>query len=181
MAVLEGLSVRPLTLEDAESVATLMNVCALETEGKPETTPEEVKRFWQMPGADLKRDMWLVTTSDGKVAAWGQVFNQSETYTLFFERGRVHPDYRGRGIGSYLLELAESRAREMIPLALPNARITMRSSVSIRNEAGEKFLQDHGFELIRQLWNMETTLEREPPKPHWAAGITVLPSLQGKE
>lgn len=181
MAVLEGLEVRPPTLEDAESVATLMNVCALETEGKPETTPEEVKRFWQMPGADLKRDMWLVTTSDGKVAAWGQVFNQSEKYTLYFERGRVHPDYRGRGIGSYLLELAESRAREMIPLAPPSARITVRSGASIRDEEGEKFLRDHSFELIRQFWNMETTLESEPPEPHWPAGITVRPFIEGKE
>ena len=100
---------------------------------------------------------------------------------MFFERGRVHPDYRGRGIGSYLLELAESRAREMMPLAPPHARITMRSGASIRNEEGEKFLRDHGFELIRQFWNMETTLESEPSEPHWPAGITVRPFIEGRE
>jgi ribosomal protein S18 acetylase RimI-like enzyme len=181
MTVIEGLTVRPPTLADAEGVATLMNVCSLEIEGRPETTPEEVLRFWQMPGVDLERDHWLVTTSDGKVAAQGAISDQSETHTMFFERGRVHPDYRGRGIGSQLLALAEARAREMVALVPPNARVTLRSGASSRNEAGEKFLRDHGFELIRYFWEMEIDLQSEPPEPHWPAGITVRPYIEGKE
>src|ERR1041385_2333095 len=92
MAALEGLEIRPPTLADAESVATLMNVCSLEIDGTPETTPEEVARFWQMPNADLEHNMWLVMTADGKLAAQGALFSEGETHTLLFERGRVHPE-----------------------------------------------------------------------------------------
>jgi GNAT superfamily N-acetyltransferase len=181
MTILEGLMIRPPTLADAEAVSTLTNVCALEIESKPATTPEEVARFWQLPGVDLAQNYWLVSTSDGKIAAYCGVSDQGETHTSLSEGGLVHPDFRGRGIGSHLLELAEARAREFIPLAPPNARVTLGSGVNSKNEIGQQFLIDHGFELRRHFYNMEITLDNEPAEPHWPAGISVRPYVEGQE
>ena len=68
----------------------------------------------------------------------------------------VHPDFRGRGIGSQFVELAESWARER---GLP--RLHMHSV----SDDGRRLYAARGFELIRFFWRMEIDLVEAPQPP----------------
>jgi mycothiol synthase len=78
------------------------------------------------------------------------------------DESAVHPDARGLGIGSRLLDRAEGWAR---------ANGLARLQVHVVNDDGRRLAESRGHELIRYFWRMEIDLEGEPPEPEAPAGI----------
>jgi len=79
---------------------------------------------------------WLVAERDGEVAGFAELtVDEVEVAWL-----HVHPEHRGVGIGTGLLE----RLRE----ALPPGVGRLRASVLDANVGGETFAQRHGFEHV---------------------------------
>ncbi|MBU0595839.1 GNAT family N-acetyltransferase, partial [Candidatus Bipolaricaulota bacterium] len=86
---------------------------------------------------------------------------------------RVHPDFRDRGIGSALLTWIEERAREVIPKAPSEARVTLGQGIWTQDEKAVPLLRAHGFEIVRHFWRMVTKLDAPIPAPVWPDGIAL--------
>lgn len=81
----------------------------------------------------------------------------SENLDRVWVEGGVHPDRRGRGLGSALLETVEALTR-----SLGRTRLTTHSAHDVGGpDQGGAFLHGHGFtvdlELIRRSWDLTAT------------------------
>src|ERR1044072_2258594 len=107
-----GQKLRSARWSDLEAVTQLIyEACAADGDTVVAVTAEELKHEWETPGFDLEQDAFLVETSAGQVVGYEEFFNEHEHAKLRTD-GYVHPDFRGRGIGTALLRIIEERARD---------------------------------------------------------------------
>jgi mycothiol synthase len=116
---------------------------------------------------------------DGQIAAYASVI-QRRNVQFFFE-ARVHPAYRGQGLGSHLLALVEQRAAELVPLAPPDAQVTLSGWCYSANQAAKQLLEAAGFVCNRHTWAMAIELPDPPAPPAWPAGITLRPFVAERD
>lgn len=150
MSLPEGYSVRPATEGDLAAMAALADAYDVADLGEPDTAPEHLADTWRVAGFDAERDAWLVVAPDGELAAFGLVEpTPGEVLESF---GRVHPQHRGLGLGTFLVASMEARAAERPgPTRLHNA-------VTATDVAARALLEGRGLELVRFFWHMEREL-----------------------
>ncbi len=166
-----GFVLRRPTMDDIEGILHLTQTCETEFAGRPETTLEDMRLWLQSPDFTLVTDAWLVLSPEGKVIAFASVDHSH--HARIFVGGDVHPDYRGRGIGTYLLQLNEERAYQHIAEAPTDVRVSMLTRLDERDDATRYLLEKHGYKQIRSFWRMKIELHEVPTVPQWAEGITV--------
>ena len=98
------LTLRPARWTDANAVAKLNHDVA-EREGDSlfVLTAEELANEWKNEGFNVERDVFVVETQDGHLVGSEEFYNESGHCKLKAD-GCVHPEFRGRGVGSSLLE-----------------------------------------------------------------------------
>ena len=174
-----GFTLRRPTLDDMSAVKRLLNDVEVAEYGIGETTESDMHMMWQRPGFALATDAWIVLAPAGDVVAYASVGNRQ--HIRVYEGVEVHPAYRGRGIGTYLLHLTEERAYQHIPEAPEGARVVLSGEVSDLNVAGQRVLEKNGFALIRNFWRMGIELQETPPVAQWPEGIAVCTLVPGME
>jgi mycothiol synthase len=173
----EGFSTRAPTREDAEEVAILISACQIADTGETYMSVEEMHDDWH--SLDLAEEAVIVTSPDGRTAAYADVFNRSFVIVSIY--GYVHPDYRGMGLGSYLVAWGERWTRDRMPQAQVNARVVAQHYINSANEAARRLLENSGYTPVRGIYVMETKLEEAPPLPHWPADISVRTFVPGRD
>jgi GNAT superfamily N-acetyltransferase len=170
----QGYGFRPATLDDLEAAVKVFNACSLELIGVDHKyTVEDTGLEWREPGFNLETDTRLALSPDSRVIGYCEVFNPDAPYVIAYCWGRVHPEFSGMGIGTHFLEWAESRAREDIPQAPPDARVAMRAFCLASDEKTIRLFTKAGFTHARYFFRMVTRFEEPPEEPEWPAGITV--------
>jgi mycothiol synthase len=134
---------------------------------------------WEDPEFDLERDAFVVETGDGRIVGYESFYNLHEHATLEMD-GYVHPDFKGRGIGTLLLRMVEARARGEIELAVPDVRVSLRGIIDNRDPQSHDLLRNEGYLPLRYHWRMEITLDSPPPAPKFPEGIELRPFMQGE-
>ncbi|HUE98672.1 MAG TPA: GNAT family N-acetyltransferase [Anaerolineales bacterium] len=163
------LRLRPVRLTDVEPVAQLMlEVCTADGDPTVAMTPEELEREWNTPGYELQKNAWIVETVDGRIVGYEE-FNNEYAHAAFMGDGYVHPEYKGRGIGTTLLRVLEARAQEELELAEPDLRVFIRNGMMMGDTVSRQMHEAEGYRPIRFSWRMEINLD-EPPR------LTVLPT-----
>ena len=175
MHALEGFAVRNCTLDDAAAVADLINLCDAHDGAAPEESAENLRQEWEQPNWDFAKYTRIVHNAAGQAIAYADFYPRKPHYVHLWAFGRVHPEYRNRGLGTALLHWAEAEARELIPLAPPEARVSFKSSVLSTVEPAVKLLTDNGMSLYRSFYQMEIDFAEHgpvsvPPAPE---GITI--------
>src|SRR5262245_58030546 len=128
-----GLKLRSVQWSDLNTVTQLIyDVCAADGDTIVAVTADELKHEWQTPGFNLEWDAFLVEASNGNVVGYEEFFNEYEHAKLRTD-GYVHPDFRGRGIGTALLRIIEQRARDELALAEPDVRVSLHSTIDNRD------------------------------------------------
>ncbi len=154
MAVLlKNLLARSPKEEDLVAIAELVRACDVDELGFADNTMEELTSYWHQPGFNLATDAWVITTNKGQVVGftcvWHREYDQIFTYVC------VHPEYRGRGIGTLLLRLVEERSRQLVRNARPGSRGTLCGTVSSLNEQAKRLFEREGYTAIRTIWRIE--------------------------
>lgn len=168
-----GYTVRPATIDDIEQAVALFNLCTQETQGTNGTDIDHVRTEWGTPNFDLESDTRLVFTPEGTLVGYVEFWDTQEPHVKLHCWGRVHPEHRGKGLGTALLQWAEARAHETLDRAPDGARVTLTQYASDKETYGRRLLEDHGYSVIRHFYRMRVDFDEEIPEPEWSRGITV--------
>lgn len=172
MAVLlKNLLARRPKTEDLEAIKELVMECDFAEHGFVGSTMEDLIVNWQRFEFNLATDAWVIVTIKGLVVGfacvWHRDYEQISTFVC------VHPEYRGRGIGTLLLRLAEERARQHVRNARPGARVTLSSTVSSINEQARRLFEREGYISIRQFWRIAVRLDESVDRPSRHADLKI--------
>jgi GNAT superfamily N-acetyltransferase len=96
---------RPLTMADAHAAYELYAAAELADAGAVAVEPADLVATWQMPSVDLAADAVGVTDAVGRLVGAAEVVLGTRA------KAAVHPDHRGRGLGTWLAAWCEDRAR----------------------------------------------------------------------
>ena len=163
--VLAGL--RPFNTGDIEALARLL-ISARAWPPAAVPAPQDVLLRWERRGVNPQNDVSVLPGENGELIAFKQaVLFRDGTPRLAFEIG-VHPQYRGRGIGSALYRMVVRRAAETAA-----AHVT---SPVYRKEGEERpectgFLEKRGFRPDHSYWQLRLDAIDKQAPPLWPAGI----------
>jgi mycothiol synthase len=118
-----------------------------------------LRQVWSRPDFDLGGDAWVVTNGAGRIVAYGQATRDERDIVESW--GVVHPEYRGRGIGSSLFDQIERRAADLLA-GVPSPRF--RNSINARDASAAAIAHAHGLRSVRHNWHMQIDLD-EPVEP----------------
>jgi len=167
----DGFVARPARPDEAVAVAALMNACDVADIGLSTNDPGDVERWWGEPGFDVSRDAWVVEAPDGSLAGYEQFEADGSAEGPRLD-GYTHPAHLGRGIGSWLLDVAERRAVE------DAAGRGHEGPVSVfhgcwSGTGPSRFLRARGYAWTRCFLRMGIAFDGRPPAPVWPEGIRV--------
>jgi len=166
-----GFTVRPATLNDAEAVVDLFNQFSQAKLGLTEASVEETEKEWGVPGFDMEQDTRLILTPESQVVGYTDVWAIDETPVHPIVWGRVHPDFEGRGLGSYLLDWGERRAQDVLERVPAEARVSMHAFTEQNVTEARQLLEDRGWKPVRYSFRMRVEMQEPPPEPQWPEGI----------
>ena len=156
----DGLSVRRATVDDAPAINELITAADVAVQGWTESSESELLGWWRMN--DLEQSSWVLH-DETDVYAYGVLFAHGDTAAL---DGFVHPDHRGRRLGSFLVARAEERARD---LGQPKLHAYSLAGDTRAHALFEEF----GMRELRRFYRMVIDLQEQPPAPKWPDGLRV--------
>ncbi|MFO7537220.1 MAG: GNAT family N-acetyltransferase [Chloroflexota bacterium] len=157
------LLVRPVTMADLETAVDLFNLCALDEIGVASVPLDGIRSEWTLPGFELDTATRAVFTPEGHIVGYIEVWDIDDLPSRIRVWGRVHPQYQGRGIGTYLMNWAENRARQAIARVPDDVRVSYESGCNATHEPAQALLRSMGMTLVRHFWQMKIELA-EPPE-----------------
>jgi mycothiol synthase len=161
VSLLTGITQRPLTDDDLEAARALLVLDEEHAYGRPSRIQVSDLRAW-LGSCDFVTDTWLLE-EDGRLVGLGWHESHDE---LGFAIGVVHPEARGRGIGSHLVETAVRRACEAGGTRLHYGALAADS-------AGASLLLANEFREVRRFFEMAIELTEPPAERPLPEGFTL--------
>jgi mycothiol synthase len=157
-----SLRLRAATRADVHPVADLIySVCEADGDVTVATTPENLEHAWREDGFNPETDAFVVQTADGRIVGYEELANE-QSFAHFSADGYVHPDFKGRGIGTALITRAEERALAMMKQAEPDLRVYIHAAADGKDETGREMFAHLSYQIVRYFWRMEITLDSAP-------------------
>ena len=161
-----GFRSRPLTPDDAERVLELMVASETHDAGEAAIDLEDIVSDWQRPSFDLATQSVGVVSGD-ELVAYAEVANGR------YADATVPPEWRGRGIGTWLAAWTRSEARRqggsLVGMPVP------------RGSDGDRLLESLGYHVAWTSWVLElppgAAIEPQP----LPQGYAVRASVPGEE
>ena len=149
---------RPPVSGDAAAVAELVIAYERSLYGETEYSLGDLQAEWEV--LDLTRDA-LVLLDGERIVAFGSLDERGELWRV---DGYVHPEARGRGLGTQLVAALEATA------AARGAR-RIQIGVTEPDEAGHRLLAALGYRPVRVFRELRIDLDAEPEPPEWPDGV----------
>jgi len=155
---------RPITPDDFPALAAFLADDETELFGRPSRVGVADVTAW-LSGPDLANDTWQFE-EDGRLVAAGWVEKHDDTGIAV---GIVHREWRGRGLGTELVDRSEERLR-----ALGVGRV---HAVTLAPDvAANPLLTLRGYGEVRRFWEMTIELgDDAPPEPQLPEGFRIEP------
>jgi mycothiol synthase len=135
--------------------------CARAVGSSPTTFESDLLDDWRRGDFALQDDTWVVESPDGDLAAYAAISIEALTTLVSF--GAVHPEHCGRGIGSFLIDSVEERARNHP--AWSGEEMSLLNIVLPGDNEAVSLLAARGYRKERTFQHMEINLEGVDPKP----------------
>ncbi len=170
----QGFTVRGADMNDVEIAFELFNIWSQAVIGENDLNDVNVLREdWKTPKFNPATDIRLVFAPDGKLVGYMEVWTISQPPVHPNLWGRVHPDYGGLGIGSYLLRWAEERAYQALERLPEDLRFSLKIGAPRPAAESKKFFEENGYVYIRSFYDMLIEMDSPPPAPEWSEGISL--------
>jgi mycothiol synthase len=165
--------IRSATKDDIEPLLDLYNEYWEIMTGVVKFSLEEFNNIFSTPGFDIGSAMRVITTAQGKIIASILVIDLGNPPIHPNVYGCVRKGYQGNGLGSYLLEWAETRAQEAIPRCPDGARVSMYLQTVPSHQATVDLFEKRGLIPLRYSWFMMRGLGETLPDAVWPQGIQI--------
>ena len=170
----EDFTVRGATLDDVEPSLEMYNLWSQSVIGQDEITDAEaIRNEWVSPGFDPAGDIRLVFAPDGTLVGYIEAWTTAKPPVHPWIWGRVHPDYSGLDIGTFMLQWAENRAMKALDTLAPDLRFAPRVGIYHQATESQKLFEDMGYGYIRSFYEMLIEMDSIPPEPIWPKGLTI--------
>ncbi|WP_433168949.1 GNAT family N-acetyltransferase [Kribbella sp. CA-247076] len=157
----EGFTSRPATHDDPPAIHRLMAAAETEWHGRAEVVPDAIEADLRRPELHLDRDTLVVYAANGDLAGWAWIHLGKRAQV------DVHPAYRGRGLGTALLDWVEARSRA-------EGSEWTAQAVDDADDAGTELLRSRGYEVLATNWLLERPITAPGPR-NLPAGLTLTP------
>ena len=174
------ISLRFATWDDLSAVTQLVyDVCEADGDTTVAVTEEEMALEWKTPGFNIETDGIVAVTQDGRIVGFEEFANEYEHSKLRTD-GYVHPQFKGLGIATSMMQAVEERARKEIALAEADVRVYLQSTLDNHDESGKSVHESEGYKVIRYHWRMQADLDAPPPAVTFPSGIELRPFIKGE-
>lgn len=164
---------RPVILEDLAAVVELLNICAIDQTGAPDTNENLLKADWEGPSFDLAESVRVAETADSQIVGYISVWDTDPLPVSNWVWARVHPQFEGLGIGSALMEWAEQRLQQTVTRVPDDLQVKYFAGSLSTHEPTKRLLEDCGMNLVRYFGRMVIDLDHKTPQPQFPSGITL--------
>lgn len=167
---------RPARREDAQAMRRLYLACDETSGGNSARFVTGYESDFDSTDSDPAADSLMAVDTDGALAAlaWVSVSRAITHQHRAQIEGAVHPDFRGRGLGDFLLTWMEARARQIFA-TLPNDRERMlRIDYSGARDDAVPLYERHGFQLSHAEEIMRRDLRQPIPDRPLPEGMVLL-------
>lgn len=139
-------------------------------------TAEDLAGELALPAFDPARDARLAWADDPTPVAWGTVLvlSGAHQHRVTLEGG-VRPDWRGRGLGTALLEWQIARGAELAAACVPGLPTWLECSAGDRDRGRAELFAETGFEPVRHYFEMRRDLALAVPDPVVPPGCRLEP------
>jgi mycothiol synthase len=168
-----GYFLKTVSLEDAASIADIVNACRQAEIGAPWTTLEETRDELTSPGRDPSADDALVVNRDGLAVGYLQLRGDIAPYTDLLSLVFVRPEHWHRGLSAFLLRIGDQRARAKVQLAPPNDRVTLQVARFAENASAGALFEALDYAYVRTFWMMRIQLEEHHPRIVQLDGVAI--------
>jgi len=177
---LPGYTMRPPDMDENAAVAEVINGCEVEARGEREANASDITKSWTAPGFDLRTDARAVVDDSGHMVGYAE-FERTDSPAQIECDGFVRPEFRGLGLGSWLLDWIEARANEIAADAPAGSRAKLQHFLWMQEKHGADLLTSRGFGVVRHFYQLVIDLDPPPAPPEWSQGIVVRKMLPGDE
>jgi mycothiol synthase len=156
----DGVGRRALERADAGLVAALLAADELSLGSEVRLAAQDVRDWWMR--VDLATDSWLLER-DGHAVAVGWLEHHGD---VAIAASAVHPEAKGRGLGSLVVDISEDGARAK------EARL-VRQIAPANDPAARVLFESRGYRDVRHHFEMTVELDEEPPAPELPDGLVI--------
>jgi mycothiol synthase len=161
--------VRAPTPDDVEAVAAVFRAHDLDDSGESVIDADFLRVEWSRPGFDLATNSWIVV--DGAPAIVGYAHAMLEEPDIVESYGVVHPERRGQGIGTFLLNRIQERATELSG----GDPFIFRHAINADDRAAAAMLAARRLQVVRHFWHMQIDFDGTVDPGRAPEGITLAP------
>jgi mycothiol synthase len=164
--VLSRFEMGPARERDLDDVISVLEA-ADQALGLPsDTIREELTWTWHLPTTDLERDTRVLRDAEAVIAYGEAIWKHPDEGGPLHLSLRVHPDYRGAGIGTSLMTWGQRLARE-------RGSEGVRAFAADRDASAHDLLRSRGYAHVRSAFTMSKDLEagEDPGTP--PAGVSI--------
>jgi len=165
---------RPATLDDAKAATELFNARSRYFYGVDQATEERIRAWMGIPRFDLARDTRVIVDREGKLLAWAHVMDPGAPYVQIGCGLSVAVSHmEEEALWDALLAWCEQRACEYVPLAPPEARVSLWLEGLTEDVDRLRAIERTGAQRVRIGNRMRIDLEERPDAPEWPEGLRV--------
>ena len=154
------MNVRAPTWDDFDDALALVTAADVAAIGQTEWTERSFRAEWDE--FRVTETGWVIEI-DGRLAGFA-TFDDRGGGRLIVD-GYVHPELRGRGVGSELLRVTEERAREEVERHPPDVRVHLQNATLLADGCTPNLYLRYGYAAVQHQFRMLTELEAEPEVP----------------